>query len=72
MERSLVCTLEIHAFDDVNLTAVGPVGPYHPEGRPDSAGGTGHVCEIDGDKTVRVGLVGCKANGVAAAAGGDI
>lgn len=67
----LVLTPRIDAFDDIDLPAVRPVRPRHPERGPGATDAGGHVGEIEDDEAVGVLGFGCETDAVAAATGCD-
>ena len=69
MQRHRIASLIAHTFQDVDLTAVGPVGAGHPEGGPDAASAGRHVFEVEDDKAVGIGFGGGDADAVAATPG---
>ena len=64
-----VLALIAYTLDDVDLAAVGPVWPSHPEGRPDATGCARHMLEIESNEAVCILLFACNADGVAAPSG---
>ncbi len=68
MQSHGVAGLLIHAFDDVDLTAAGPVGTNEPEGRP-GATACRHVIRVEDEQAGLVGLVARDTNARTAARG---
>ena len=61
-----------NTLDNVNFAAVGPIGTCHPERRPNAAGTTGHVGEIQHHKTTSVARFGGQADRIPATARGGV
>jgi len=56
VESDRVIYLVVDAFDDVDLSAVGPAGPVGPNCRPSRAA-LGHMGEVEKEQTSSVGLL---------------
>jgi hypothetical protein len=66
VERDGIRCLQVHAFDDVDLARIWPVGAKSPECRPDAAGATWHMGDISNEETLCVCPVGSDTHRVAA------
>jgi len=71
VESRLVGVLQIDPLDDVDFSAIGPVGSHEPPRRPCGATRR-HVNEVGNKEAGVPGLVGRDANGVAAASRGHV
>lgn len=62
MQRGPVDRIEVHAFDDVDLAAMRPVGSQRPEGGP-CAAAEGHVVEAEEIESMCVCVARLETNG---------
>ena len=62
-----VLTLVTDTFDDINFAIVRPAWSSHPESRPNAAGASRHVLEIEDDKSMSVLFGTCNTNAVSPA-----
>lgn len=53
-----VCTLFVHALEDVDFTVFGPFGADEPESRPDAANSSRHVDYVRHEEAVVEGFFG--------------
>ena len=59
VQRHLILLLHVDALDDVDLPISGPrASTQEPERRPGSAGGGGHVQEVENEETLVEGFLG--------------
>lgn len=58
MEGHGVCTLFVHALEDVDFTIFGPFGANEPESRPDAADSSRHVDYVCHEEAVVEGFFG--------------
>jgi len=66
MKSDAVKIVGIDPFDDVDLTTGRPIGTEGPEGWPDAANPSRHVCNVGDEEAVCVGLLRGDSNRSAA------
>lgn len=57
--------MSVDAFENVNLTRVGPLRTEHPIRRPCTADTARHVCNVGNEQTTSEGLFRSHSNGLA-------
>ena len=62
VQRHLIRSLCVYAFNDVNLAICRPVGADEPEGGPDAAEAAGHVRDVGDKEAVVEGFLGGEAH----------
>lgn len=72
MQSHVVDRLGVDAFNDIDFSIVGPIGPQQPKRWPCTTGTCGHMCEVDNEEAVVVRFFAAYPYAVPTTTGGSI